>query len=120
MASYHVKRRKVNRNALLALPLEAGGSAILLFRTPNGLDMKLQDNSRILSVLLHVFSSEFYNAEMEFIGGPQSTVFGLMDPLTGAGMFPWRGNIIPADPYVGFVIRLAGPVVRKVAESKLP
>jgi hypothetical protein len=35
-------------------------------------------------------------------------------------MFPWRGNVVPPNAYVGFVIRLAGPAVRKVAESKLP
>jgi len=103
--------------ALCNQAIEAGGGAILLFRTNNGLDMKLQDNSWILSVLLHMFGSELYSAEMELIGGPQSNVFGLTDPLTGAGMFPWRGNIIPANPYVGFVMRLAGP---KVDEPKLP
>ena len=91
-----------------------------MFRTVYGLDMKLQDNSWILSVRLHLFGSEFYSAEMELIRAPQSSVFGPPDPLTGAGMFPWRGNVVPPNAYVGFVIRLAGPVVPKVAECKLP
>jgi hypothetical protein len=106
--------------ALCEHAIEAGGGAILLFRTTNGLDMKLQENSWILSLLLHLFGSEFYTVEMELIRAPRLSVFGSQDPMTGAGMFSWRGNIVPPDAYVGLVIRLAGPMVHKVAECKLP
>jgi hypothetical protein len=104
--------------ALCDRAIEAGGSAILLFRTTNGLDMKLQDNPWILSQLLQSFGSEFYSTEMELIRAPRD-VFALQDPTTGAGMFPWRGMVVPPDAYLGFVIRLAGPVVRQVAEGKI-
>ena len=91
-----------------------------MFRTVYGLDMKLQDNSWILSVRLHLFGSEFYSAEMELIRAPQSSVFGPPDPLTGAGMFSWRGNVVAPNAYVGIVIRLAGPVIRKVVPERQP
>jgi hypothetical protein len=65
---------------------EAGGRVIILFRTLNGLDMKLQDNSRMLSVLLDLFHSNFYKAELELIAAPQGG--------------------IASNAYLGFIIRL--------------
>jgi hypothetical protein len=104
--------------ALCDQAIEAGGGAILLFRTTNGLDMKLHENLWILSLLSHFFGSAFYTAEIELIRAPQSSLG--QDPMTGAGMFVWRGNVVPPNAYVGFVVRLTGPVARKAAESKLP
>jgi hypothetical protein len=73
--------------------IEAGGRVIVLFRTLNGLDMKLQHNPWMLSVLLDLFGSNFDKAALELIAAPQ-------------GGIPSNAY----NAYIGFVIRLADPI----------
>src|SRR5262249_14381665 len=81
--------------------IEAGGRVVVLFRTLNGVDMKLQHNQWMLSVLLELFGSNFDKAELELIAAPQ-------------GGIPWG---IPSNAYIGFIIRLADPIDNAVLKE---